>query len=307
MREIGTIAEEKAATVLGDYLLTLGIATKVTPAPEGHRVWVIREEKVDEARGVLEAFRQEPDDPKYREAGQDARAIRKKEQKKEEDFRGKVRRVSDRWNGPFHKRAPLMTALLVISIVVGLATNLGSSNRALIDKLMFSTRSIGFVEGKRVVEDHGFANIEKGEVWRVVTPIFLHFGPLHLLFNMSWLVSLGGGIEMRKGWKKLAVMVLVAAVVGNVGQFFESGGGFGGMSGVVYALFGYVWAKGHSDPGDGFSASPNTVILMVAWFLYGVVSQAEVTQGVPLPRFNMGNVAHGAGLAVGVVFGLLKF
>ncbi len=56
-----------------------------------------------------------------------------------------------------------------------------------------------------------------GQVWRLVTPIFLHFGPFHLLFNMVFLYLLGGMIEERRGPWRYLLLGLVCAVLSNVG------------------------------------------------------------------------------------------
>src|SRR5262249_19576251 len=58
-----------------------------------------------------------------------------------------------------------------------------------------------------------FPEIRAGEVWRLVTPIFLHGGLLHLLFNMLWLYQLGGQIETQESSRYIAVMVLVFASI----------------------------------------------------------------------------------------------
>ena len=67
--------------------------------------------------------------------------------------------------------------------------------------------------------NNGLNDIEHGEIWRLVTPIFLHFGILHLVFNMMAFSALGTMIEIRRGSLRLAVMILVLAVASNVGQF----------------------------------------------------------------------------------------
>ena len=109
--------------------------------------------------------------------------------------------------------------------------------------------------------------VMEGQVWRLITPIFLHFGFFHIIFNMFWLHDLGSLIENRRGTGHFVAFILLAAIISNIAQYCVSGPNFGGMSGVVYALFGYVWMKGKFDPGDGIEMNPTTVIIMLGWFV----------------------------------------
>jgi GlpG protein len=68
---------------------------------------------------------------------------------------------------------------------------------------------------------------------------------------------------------------------------------FGGMSGVVYALLGYVWMRGKYDPASGLFVPPPTVTMMLIWFVAGWT-------GILGPIANM---AHGAGLVLGMAWG----
>jgi GlpG protein len=135
--------------------------------------------------------------------------------------------------------------------------------------------------------------VMEGQVWRVITPIFLHFGFLHILFNMFWLHDLGSLIENRRGTGYFVAFILLAAIISNIAQYCVSGPSFGGMSGVVYGLFGYVWMKGKFDPGDGIEMNPSTVTIMLAWF-------ALCFTGI---FGHVANWAHAAGLAVGTLWG----
>jgi len=111
---------------------------------------------------------------------------------------------------------------------------------------------------------------------------------------------------MRKGFWKFALLVLVAGVAGNVGQFFKSGGAFGGMSGVIFALGGYLWVKGQVEPEEGLSLDNRSFNNLILWFVAGIVLPLAVPEAKGFP-FNMANIAHGVGLATGVLFGLLRF
>ena len=74
--------------------------------------------------------------------------------------------------------------------------------------------------------------------------MFLHFGLMHLAFNCIWLAMLGSKIEQQQGSIHLLLLVVACGVVSNMVQFNWSGSMyFGGMSGVIYALLGYLWVR----------------------------------------------------------------
>jgi GlpG protein len=65
------------------------------------------------------------------------------------------------------------------------------------------------------------------------------------------------------------------------------------MSGVVYALFGYVWMKGRFEPHLQMGVMPQTVTIMLVWLV-------ACMTGLLGP---IANAAHVAGLAAGLVAG----
>jgi GlpG protein len=256
---------------------------------------------------ILTEFEKNPADPVYQTATSTAKEIRKKAEKVEKDYQKRVKNFRDRWEGSMYHRAPLAFALIVASVGITALMNVNASSYVYIMRnLAFSMLEVdeeGFVHNTR------FVAILHGEVWRLITPIFLHFGLPHLLFNMMAMRYLGERVEMRKGTWKFALLVLVAAIASNVGEgFVERRGLFGGMSGVIYAVAGYLWIKGHTDPGDHLSLDQQGVNWMLGWFLLGII--APLTAGPeppPVFPYNMANVAHGVGLVVGIIFGLLRF
>jgi membrane associated rhomboid family serine protease len=112
------------------------------------------------------------------------------------------------------------------------------------------------------------ADIKSGEIWRLFTPMFLHFGMLHVLFNLYWLWMLGALLETRyRSWNYL-LLVLGVALVSNLAQALAKGTNFGGMSGVNYGLFGFLFLHGRYHPSPSFRLDRQTVFMMLAWLVF---------------------------------------
>ena len=184
---------------------------------------------------------------------------------------------------------PVTFAMIAVSVIVAITTRLGDQHEPVQNALAIASYRI---EGHTIYWKR-LDDVTNGQVWRLVTPIFLHFGILHILFNMLWLRDLGSAVEFRRRSLRFVLIVLSIAVASNVAQYLQSGPHFGGMSGVVFGLFGYVWMKSRYDPGSGFFLHPNTVFLMIAWFFVCMTGMVGA----------IANMAHGVGLVGGVVLG----
>ena len=141
--------------------------------------------------------------------------------------------------------------------------------------------------------------------WRFITPTLLHFSWMHLVFNCLWIWEFGRRIERSLGSLNMLGLYLASAVFSNSVQFFISGPSiFGGMSGVVYALMGFIWA-GNSLRKDWMEPLPSVMGFMLIWLLVGLVGALEV-----LGAGAIANGAHLGGLVIGVllggIFGLLS-
>ncbi len=148
--------------------------------------------------------------------------------------------------------------------------------------------------------DRGLPEVTEGELWRLISPIFMHFGLFHIVFNMLWLYLLGGLLEIRQGKWLLLLLVLVSAVISNLGQFYFIGPYFGGMSGVIYALFGYVWIQGLVNAEFGVRLQPQIVNMMLIWFAICWSGVLNLVFGI-----SIANSAHTAGLVSGIVLAVL--
>jgi len=111
------------------------------------------------------------------------------------------------------------------------------------------------------------ADVKAGQVWRLFTPMFLHFGMPHILFNIYWLWLLGSVLEIRYGSWRFLLLVLSVALVSNLAQALIEGSSFGGMSGVNYGLFGFMLIHGRYHPAPSFTLDKQTVFIMLAWLV----------------------------------------
>jgi GlpG protein len=293
MRLIGHLQDETQTRRFGDYLYSRGIESHTDPAADGRwQVWVIDDLNVEAAASLFAQFRQSPDDPVFVQA---ARAAEQERQRKEKEQVPKRATVVDARTFFYSPPVPigiLSVVLIVICVAVAALTKLGENQR-FIQPLSISQYQ---EDGKYVHWDGSMPEVRHGQIWRLFTPMFLHFGILHLLFNMLWLRDLGSMIEARKSPWMLLLLVLVLAGTSNVAQYLYKGPNFGGMSGVVYGLLGYIWMQGKFNPASGLSLQPQTVTMMIIWFFVCLTGMAGP----------IANTVHAVGFAVGIGWGMLE-
>jgi GlpG protein len=177
------------------------------------------------------------------------------------------------------KSTPFMSLVLVICLGVFLLSYLGAFN-VLSEALKI--RSVDEL-------------LQTQQWWRLFTPAFLHFSVIHIIFNLIWWWVLGSQLERTFGSISLAVIFAIAAISSNVAQLLVSGPNFGGLSGVVYALFGYVWWIGLLRPKWGLGLPNNLVYFLLGWLALGYFDLLWV---------NMANEAHLFGLISGCLMAL---
>jgi len=155
--------------------------------------------------------------------------------------------------------------------------------------------------GDQLVLEPVSAAMERNEWWRLLTPVFLHFGIFHIVFNGLWLWEFGRRIELLTGSGAYLLLISGTAIGSNVGQYLWSGPSlFGGFSGVVYGLLGYIWVRNKRCPHPLLRLPGAIFPLMIGWLVICLLGVIDL--------FIAGGVANGAhvtGLLIGMLFGII--
>lgn len=294
MRQVGKLEDERAARTFTAYLITEGIEAHAERDQQAWAIWVVEEPEVERAKTAFEAYRLAPDSPLFQGRERTAQEMIRHEQKRREQAAKRVVDVRVRWGRPgtiSARRTPLVLVLIVLSVLATLVTQQGR-DRSANDLAFVDAKLYGRLQSQEPTVAT-FASIRSGQLWRLITPIFVHLTMTHLIFNMFGLYLFGAQIEQRKGTVIFGLLVLSLAVFSNIGQaIFETPFAFG-MSGVAYGLFGYVWIKSQWEPASGFFVAPATATILVVWFFL-------CWTGWLGP---VANTAHGVGLATGMLLG----
>ncbi len=293
MRTIGKLASETATARFSDFLYVRGIENQFEPEDDGtFSLWVHDDAQMAAASDLLATFRTNPDAATFSNAS-DAGKKRREELEADHSRKSKVISTERLAYERNFQAIPYFTYLLIIlSVAVAIYSKLGEDVLAI--RQLFIVDLLA--SGDYIRWLPGLAEVRAGQLWRLVTPIFIHFGIVHILFNMMWLKDLGGLIENRLGSGYLFALVLLSAVLSNLAQYVWSDPVFGGMSGVVYALFGFLWIRGKFDPAAGWQLNSQAVYWMIGWFVICVL-------GI-IPH--VANAAHAGGLFVGMAWGFIS-
>jgi GlpG protein len=289
MRLIGHLETEAQARTFGDYLYAQDIQSLIEEETGGWAVWVHAEDQLEAATRLLHEFRKSPEDRKFTKAQRVAQQKRERTEAQNEAARKKFFDRTALSRSHLGRLGWVTAVLMGISLVLTFLTAFGSNTR------VFSWFTIVplIQEGPFLTARRDFGALLTWQVWRWFTPVFVHMGVLHILFNLWWLKDLGTVLENHLGrWHFLALVLFIAGP-SNAAQYLVVDPLFGGMSGVIYGLLAYLWVRSRLDPFSGLFIHPTTITIMGIWYflcLFGVIP-------------HVANTAHTGGLIVGALAG----
>jgi membrane associated rhomboid family serine protease len=176
---------------------------------------------------------------------------------------------------------PLLTLLIVLTSAA--ATGLAAFARAPVYEALYATPTELWVRCKW---------------WGVFGSVFLHGDVAHVFFNCYWIWFLGRVLESKIGLADYLAFFLATAWFSSLAQFAWSGQLGIGLSGVVYAVFGYLVVNRSQHADYDRVLSGNTIPLFLGWL---IVCFPLTYWGI----LNVGNAAHVGGLLAGCALGAL--
>lgn len=262
MLMITSFTNPRVAQAFVDYMATQGIILTIQQHNQSD-VWLADESQAERVRAELARFLENPADPRYLAASWQ----------------------SGHTNSGLHYRR--------FSFLDTLKANAGPVTMSVMSACIVVFILMNVVGDQTVMMwlAWPYDSAVKFEAWRYFSHALMHFSVLHILFNLLWWWYLGGAVEKRIGSGKLVVITAISALLSGFVQHQFSGPWFGGLSGVVYALMGYVWLRGERDPDSGIYLQRGLIIFSLIWLVAGWFD---------LFGMSIANGAHVTGLVVGL-------
>jgi len=152
--------------------------------------------------------------------------------------------------------------------------------------------------GARIVPDI----IQKYQIWRFLTPVFLHANFLHIFFNCFSQLIFGSQVEVMLGTKLFVVLYFLCGVGGNVfGALFEAGPAVGastsivGLLGVFIAFVIVNWKK--------LDSQMKCFMLCMVFFI--IMINLVFSIGPSDKQSAVDNYGHLGGLITGIFAGMV--
>ena len=181
------------------------------------------------------------------------------------------------------KDIPLTYTLMAVSILLFLISTISDA----LAQTMFVTGAL-----------HGYSVVIKGELYRLVSSIFLHSGGMHIIMNMLSLYMVGKMVERLFSKTAYLSLYFISAFVGSFASIYMHLDGVAvGASGAIFGLFGalagFVFVH-KNRMGAQFKAFMKD---------FGIILLINLGIGFAVPSIDVS--AHVGGLVAGVVGGFV--
>lgn len=157
------------------------------------------------------------------------------------------------------QRTPFVTyGLLAITIIMFLLMTINGGSQNIFTLIYFGAKdNIGIVAG---------------EWWRLITPMFLHIGFTHILFNGLIVYFLGAQLEMIIGHFRYFLLYILSGILGNAASFAFNFSISAGASTAIFGLFAstIVLAKLYPNQMGIQQLSRNYIFLIVINIFFGL-------------------------------------
>jgi membrane associated rhomboid family serine protease len=205
-------------------------------------------------------------------------------------------RISIRRPGFLMGREPHLTYLLIaINVALLLITNPRPLSGGL------SGGSINQLGADLALTRSGVAD---GEYYRLVSAAFIHFGLLHIAFNMYALYLLGGALERYAGSLRFGIIYLLSALTGSLGALILTPHGItAGASGAIFGLMGAMLVLERQRGVALLGGSIGGLLVINLLITFGVAGISigghiggligGIVAGLVLSGFGRGHLAYG--------------
>lgn len=263
MERIAVLPSVAAAQTFADYCTSRGLPVSVVVLSAQHAELYTEPVVAEQVLAELAAFAAEPDAARYNEAAWQLN-------QPNTQASGSAG-LSSVWTRVRQQSGPLTLWLLAIAVLVYLAMQIWPQQ-------VFTML--------RLQEQQDLFSL------RWWTPVLLHFSAAHLMFNALALLMYGGRLEREIGSGRFLLLLLLVGLGSNVAQALISGPYFGGLSGIVYGIFAFVWWYGLRYPQRGLALSKVDLGLALGFMALGFADLLWV---------NTANWAHLAGFISGLM------
>lgn len=273
-RTLSEVTQLGSQTLIGRYQSTawavdLAKGNIVTPRLLLHRTRTLKSALTESLHEMKQAeqFRHMQGDNLYHEISVWQQEIGRLQQRTQQSYQKTVRRSAG---------APVTFSIAGINLLVWVLMTIygGSQNPEVL-------RMFGAKDNQLIAA---------GEYWRLFTPMFLHIGGLHLWFNSTALLSLGGHVERIYGHYRFILIYMIAGVFGAFSSYLFTPNLSAGASGAIFGLFGaLLYFAIHNPSAFGHTMGP------------GLISGLGVNLVLGFIIPGIDNFAHLGGLVAGFI------